>query len=368
MIRVLHIIRVMNMAGAETFIMNVYRHIDRKKIQFDFLVNTRSPGDYDKEIESLGGKIYSIPRYCLINQPLYKYACDRFFSAHPEHQIVHGHIGSSAPIYLPLAQKHNKLAIAHSHNSVPNDSLLNKSFNYFTQKVRNKADYYFACSPEAGIDRFGAQIVNSSNFSIVNNGIDIENYTRTSNSTLNAKRTLGVGSSPVFLHIGRFTPQKNHLFLLDVFAAIKKTLPHARLLLLGNGESLPQIKAKIDSLHLQDSVQCLETRRNVSEVLHAADVFIFPSLWEGLGIALVEAQAAGLPCIVSNTIPDLACMTPLVTKLSLSSAEQWAETCTKSYLESKDSYPDYSSLIREKGFDIQETADWLSDFYSANAR
>lgn len=363
MIRVLHVIRAMNMAGAETLIMNVYRHIDREQIQFDFLVNVSTPCDYDSEIRSLGGKIYSAPRYCLINQAAYKRACAKFFSAHPEHQIVHGHIGSSAPIYLPLAKKSGKYTIAHSHNAVRNDSLLNVAFNCISRKVRGKADYYLACSLEAGISRFGAEITTSNLFSVLNNGIDTTQYVRTKEQALAAKCKLNVGKSPVFLHVGRFNVEKNHSFLLDVFSIIKKELPTAQLLLVGTGEELPKIKSKIQTLHLSDSVFTLGTRSDIPSILHAADVFVFPSLSEGLGIALIEAQAAGLPCVASSNIPDLAFITPLATKLDLSSPEQWAKACIKSYHENKNCYPDYSPLIKERGFDIRETANWLSNFY-----
>lgn len=363
MIRVLHVIRAMNMAGAETFIMNVYRHIDREKIQFDFLVNVFNECDYDNEIIKLGGRIYAIPRYYLINHSLYKRACNSFFQTHPEHSIVHGHIGSSAPVYLPQAKKNHKYTIAHSHNAMNNDSIQNIAFNQIARKVRGRADYYFACSLEAGINRFGTTITESKHFSVVNNGIDIAKYRRTQNSIKAAKQKFSVGDAPVFLHIGRFDAQKNHDFLIDVFSVIRQELPSAKLLLVGEGEEFQKIKSKVSHLNLESSVLFLGVRSDIPDVLRASDVFLFPSISEGLGIALIEAQASGLPCVVSSQIPELACLTPLVTKLNLDSSHEWAQTCIDAYSSNKLSYPDYSSIIKAKGFDIRETANWLSDFY-----
>lgn len=363
MIRVLHVIRTMNLAGAETFLMNVYKNIDRNKIQFDFLLNTTEESSYTKEIRKLGGQIYYIPRFVLANYPLYKKQCNNFFCNHPEHTIVHGHIGSSAPIYLPLAHKTGKITIAHSHNTTPNNSLPNFLFNCFARQVQGKADYYFACSLDAGINRFGSTIPKSDKFFVINNGIDTQLYKRDNASIKKAKSEMDTEGHPTFLHIGRFTFQKNHSFLIDTFKEITNTLPDALLLLIGEGENFSKIQEKVQKLKLNKQVRFLGLRNDIPTIIRASDVFIFPSLYEGLGIALIEAQAGGLPCVVSDRIPDLACITPTTKKLDLSSVEHWASECIQIYQSNKDRTNDYTLLTKEKGFDIGSTSTWLSNFY-----
>lgn len=365
MIRVLHVIRTMNLAGAETFIMNVYRNIDRSKIQFDFLLNTNEESNYTKEIRELGGSIYYIPRFVLANYVSYKNQCKTFYLSHPEHTIVHGHIGSSAPIYLPLAHKAGRVTIAHSHNTTPNNSLPNFLFNRLARHVRGKADFYFACSLEAGINRFGSAIPDTNKFFLINNGIDTNLYRKTKSLIIKSKTKMGTLGHPTFLHIGRFVFQKNHSFLIDLFKEITKIYPDAILLLVGEGELLPKIRQKVQKLNLEDNVRFLGLRNDIPDIIRASDVFLFPSLYEGLGIALIEAQAGGLPCVVSDKIPDIACIAPTTKKLNLSSVEQWAKESTELCSKYRDTTIDYTSLIREKGFDIKSTATWLSDFYTS---
>lgn len=364
MIRVLHVIRTMNLAGAETFIMNVYRNIDREKIQFDFLLNTKEESAYTKEIDKLGGSIYYIPRFVGTNYFSYKKQCRSFFKNHHEHSIVHGHIGSSAPIYLPLAKKEGKVAIAHSHNTTPNNSIQNIVFNCLAKQVKGKADYYFACSPEAGLNRFGSTIPESEKFFLINNGIETDLYRRDVTTIRESKIDIGTLKHPTFLHIGRFTFQKNHSFLIEVFNQIVKSLPDALLLLVGEGEDLPAIQQKVSNLKLENNVKFLGLRTDIPNLIRASDVFLFPSLYEGLGIALIEAQTAGLPCIVSDGVPNAACISPKTHRLSLSSVKKWADCSIEAYQENKNITADCVLLAKKKGYDIKATAIWLSDFYT----
>lgn len=367
MIRVLHVIRAMNRAGAETFIMNAYRYIDRSQIQFDFLLNVSEKCDYSEEILDLGGRIFFIPRYYGVNFYPYAKNCRNFFGQHPECQIVHGHIGSSAPIYLPIAKKAGLYTIAHSHNAMKNDSLSNILFNTIARGVRGKADYYLACSKEAGMSRFGKSICESPVFSIVNNGIDSALYYRNESSVKKAKCAFGVENSPVFLHIGRFNKQKNHEFLIRVFSEVQNVIPNALLLLAGNGEELNKIRQLVNQLSLSNNIRFLGIRSDIPELLRASDVFLFPSLSEGLGIAFIEAQTSGLPCVVSKGIPDQACIAPNVVKLDLKSTESWAKAAIDCLDKSQSSIHDNIPLTKRKGFDIKTTVDWLTAFYLKHA-
>lgn len=363
LIRVLHVIRVMDRAGAETFIMNLYRSIDRTKVQFDFLVNVQREGDYDTEIQSLGGRIFRIPRYNIANAPSYKRACRNFFIDHPEIQIVHGHIGSSAPIYLAEAQRAGKYTIAHSHTNVPCNSFRHILFKLMCRPIRGRADYYMACSLEAGIDRFGNSIVSGPHFAIKNNGINTAAYSRNADSIQLAKHDLGFNNVPVFGHIGRFASEKNHSFLLEVFAAIKATLPEAILVLVGDGPLREKICEKAKSLRIDQSIVFLGVRDDIPYILCALDVFIFPSTHEGLGIAFIEAQASGLECIGSTEIHELAQITDRAKRIPLSEPDRWANECVEAYMRSKTHQDDKHEIVRARGFDCANTAQQMLAFY-----
>ena len=173
--RILHVIGRMDRAGAETLIMNLYRNIDRTKIQFDFMVFTDSKADYDDEIYQLGGQIYHMPKFTGLNYPYLAYKVNDFFDTH-HYDIVHGHIGSIAPMYLSIAKSHGAFTIAHSHSANSSSLIFRAVFMSLAWSVRLIADYFFACSEQAGIDRFGNKIVKSEKFSVLNNGIDANKY------------------------------------------------------------------------------------------------------------------------------------------------------------------------------------------------
>lgn len=176
-IRVLHVIGIMNRGGAETMIMNLYRNIDRSKVQFDFVENSYESAVFDEEILSLGGRIYRCPHYNGKNHFTYVKWWNDFFKSHPsEYPIVHGHVGSTAAIYLSIAKKYGAYAIAHSHNSGGDRGIKTLLYKALSYNTRNVADYFFACSTPAGIDRFGKGIVNSSRYSLLNNAIEIGDF------------------------------------------------------------------------------------------------------------------------------------------------------------------------------------------------
>lgn len=367
MIRVLHVIGVMDRAGAETFIMNVYRNIDRSKIQFDFLVHTEKEGDYDKEIKQLGGKIYSLPRYTVLNYPIYKKKCDDFFSEHPEYQIVHGHIGSCAPIYLQIAKEHGCFAIAHSHSCMcQGRGLYSFIFSIMAKPVAHIADHFLACSDDAGIDRFGPRIIKQENYQTIKNGIELGRFAFSLEKRKETRRRLGIDdSTPVFIHVGRFNSVKNHSFLLEVFEKILRILPNSILLLIGKGELERDIRKQIEQINITENVLLLGSQSNVSPYLSAADVFIFPSISEGLSISTIEAQASGLPCVVSSGVPDEALILPHVSKLDLElGPDEWAKECVAQYQERRITLrPDSALNMKQYEYDITDTARELQCLY-----
>lgn len=358
-IRILHVIGIMNRGGAETMIMNLYRRIDRSKVQFDFVEHTDGTAVFDEEILTLGGKIYHCPRFTGKNYFIYRNWWKLFFQKEGnKYDIVHGHIGSTAAIYLSAAKKYGKYTIVHSHNTKGPFSAKEMAYRLMSEKVLKVADCFFACSVPAGNDRFGSKTA----FKVINNAIDSKKYAYSHEIRKEVREEFHLKDEFIIGHVGRFSPQKNHSFLVDIFYHIKKEMDNARLLLVGEGNDLQKIKQKIDKSGLTDSVIFTGVRSDVDRLMQAMDIFVFPSLFEGLPVTLVEAQASGLPCVISSKVPEDSIITNgLVTvKNPGNPVQEWAKCiCEKKSIERCDT----SEQIKARGFDIKETAKWLEDFY-----
>lgn len=359
-IRVLHVIGVMNRGGAETMIMNLYRNIDRTRVQFDFVQNEGGPAAYDEEILSLGGRIYRCPRYRGKNHFAYTKWWNTFFAEHKgEYPIVHGHIGSTAAIYLSIAKQHGSYTIAHSHNTKA--SAIYQCFSFPTRFV---ADHFFACSEAAGRSRYGQRIgSDSTRCTVLQNAIDTERFEYSASSRQCIRTMHGIESGKLLIgNISRFSAQKNHRFLLDVFEIIYEKNPNTALLLVGDGELRPDIEAAIAEKNLKDAVIMTGVQTNTWDYYQAMDVFLMPSLYEGLPVSLVEAQTAGLPCCVSTGVPQEAAITELVQFRPLEdSPEIWADWVLERAQLPRGSM---AEEIRRAGYDITDTARWLTEFYT----
>lgn len=337
-------------------LMNYYRHMDREKIQFDFLEHRRDRAAYDDEIESLGGRIFRLPRLNPLSSD-YFHALNAFFAAHPEYRIVHSHLDCMSA-YPLCAAKNAKVPvrIAHAH-STSQDRNWKLVFKLISKRLISLyTTDLFACSADAGEWMFGTKDVH-----ILPNAIDIERYAFNLLIRNQTKKALGLDDAFVIGHVGRFSAVKNHSFLTDVFAQIKRQEPNSKLLLVGAGSEMQAVQQKVKALGLGADVIFTGVRNDVANLMQAMDVFVFPSLYEGLGIVLIEAQAAGLPCVVSDTIPQEAYLTDLVTAEKLSSSvEKWAEKILK-----KRDFPrtDRRDEIAAHGFDITTEAVKLQEFY-----
>lgn len=363
-IRVLHVIGIMNRGGAETMIMNLYRNIDRSKVQFDFVENSSEPAVFDREILALGGKIYRCPHYNGRNHFTYVNWWVRFFQDHPgEYPIVHGHLGSTAAIYLRIAKKNGAYAIAHSHSSGTDHSIKSFLYQVMSYRTRNTADYFFACSEAAGRDRFGEKTVTQKNYSVLNNAIDTRRFVFQPSVREEVRKEFGFRENNIVIgHIGRFTSEKNHAFLLRVFAEAMNQNDSARLLLIGNGPLHQQTVHTAEELGLMPYVTFTGVRGDVERLLQAVDVFTLPSIYEGLPVTLVEAQASGVPCVISDAIPAESVITEgLVTALALDApVREWADRILTAAGTVR---ADRTREVKAHGFDIQETAKWLEGFY-----
>ena len=364
-IRILHVVGSMDRGGAETMLMNLYRKMDKDKIQFDFVVHSMKKGDFDDEIRTLGGKIYHMPRYRGRNHFLYLKKWRHFFLTHPQYTIIHGHMRSTAALYLKLAKEYGRVAIAHSHNTGSRGNLLEKGVKRVLQyPIRHVADYFFACSKEAGKWLFGSKACKSRNFKVLNNAIDSEKFVFSEETRSKIRKELGVDGDFVVGHVGNFDHQKNHSFLIDVFSCLCKEEPACSMLLVGGGDMALQtnIKKKVTEMALSEKVKFLGKRTDVSELLNAFDVFLFPSIHEGLPLVIVEAQANGLMCLLSDGISKEVAITENVNFISLKEpAEVWAKQI-RTYMEGY-SRMDMRGIIRKAGYDVNAVAKWISKFY-----
>src|SRR5699024_2158935 len=273
-----------------------------------------------EEIYELGGKIYNVPRYNGKNHIKYKKAWNLLFSQHPEYKIVHGHVRSTAAIYLNIAKKYGLITIAHSHSIASRGNKVEQLVkNTLQLPIRYIADYMFACSEDAGEWLFGKRVKNNRNFYIIKNAIDIKNFTFDKCIRKKVRDLYTLNGRFVIGHVGNFTAPKNHMFLLEVFFIVQKSNENTTLILIGDGELREQIKNRAKNLGINEKVIIAGSKDNVNEFLQSMDLFLFPSLFEGLGMAVVEAQAAGLPCIISDNVPDAVMLTELVEKKTLNS-------------------------------------------------
>lgn len=357
MIRVLHIVTYMGRGGLETMLMNYYRHIDRAKVQFDFLVHRDFEADYDKEILELGGRIYHVPRLIPWSST-YRRTLEEFFQKHPEYKMIHVHQDCLSAVALQCAKRSGiPVRIVHSHNSSQDKNIKYLIKRYYMKRIPEYATDFLACGKQAGDWMFGGH-----SYEVLHNAIDVDEYMYSRTKAKAMKQELGLEDSVVIGHVGRFNQQKNHSFLIDIFVEYSKKNPNVKLLLVGDGDGKAEIQKKVDELDLQNKVIFTGVRSDVNDLMQAMDVFVFPSLYEGLPVTMVEAQAAGLPCVISEKISSECIITSgLVTKEKLSSsAEVWADMILSKVGMIR---TDHKKEIAKAGYDIQTSAKRLEDYY-----
>ena len=360
-IRVLQVVTYMGRGGLETMIMNYYRNIDRNQVQVDFLTHRDERWDYDDKIESLGGKIYHLPKLNPFSKS-YLNTLDKFFKEHKEYQIVHCHQDCLSGVVLKVAKKNGvRFTIAHAH-SASQDKNLKYLIKVLAKKnIKRYSDKMFACGEEAGRWMF-----ETDDFEVLNNAIDTDLYIYNKDKADKIKKEFGIENKFVVGHVGRFNYPKNHKFIIDVFNEVQKVREDSVLMLVGDGDLRPEIEQKVQDLGLSDKVIFTGVRSDVNDLMQGMDVFLFPSLYEGLGIVLIEAQAAGLKCVISDTIPKDGVLTDDVKSISLNETTVvWANEILK-YQEYKRS--NNKEIIQKANYDIKNNAKTLEQFYIENAR
>lgn len=363
MIRVLHSVSNMDRAGIETMLMNYYRHMDRNKVQFDFLCNKTKPGAYDDEIKTMGGHIYHTPGLNPAKYPRYLKFMRKLFREHPEYQIVEAHNGALG-VYALHAAKVNQIPIRifHAHGaSITKDWKLPIKLVCKALLSANM-NKHFTCGVAAAECYFGKNVVTAGDYELISNAIEVERFIYNKEVRNRIREENNLIDCHVVGHVGRFMAQKNHIFLLNVFAEYAKQDEKAHLVLLGDGELMADMKAKTQQLGIAEKVMFVGNVGNANEWYQAFDCFMLPSIWEGLPVVGVEAQAADLPCIFSNSITTEIELSNKAKFISLEAPiEMWVETM-KEAIAIQERHNN-AQLIAEKNYDIKTEAVKLQNRY-----
>ena len=361
--RVLHSVSNMARAGIETMLMNYYREIDRDQLQFDFLANKPDPGEYDDEIRALGGRIFTSPGLNPLRFPAYKRFVAGLLRDDPDIRIVHAHNEAMGYYALQSAQEAGvRVRIAHAHNT-----RIIRDYKYPLKMVckallPGAATDYWSCGRDAGIYYFGKQRWEAAGF-ILHNAIDVRRFAFQPETRRGLRQRYGLSDCFVIGHVGRFNVQKNHGRLLEIFAEVVRGAPEARLALVGVGELQQAVRDKARAMGLQDRVLFLGQMANVHEWYQAMDCFVLPSLFEGLPVVGVEAQAAGLPCFFSDRVTDEILLSPSAERVPLQAGnDAWARAVLAARGEKTDRESG-ADLVRRAGYDIRVEARKLQALY-----
>lgn len=367
-IRILHIVGRMDRGGIETMLMNLYRNIDRDKVQFDFLAHYGREAAYNDEIRAMGGRIYEMPALKTDEKvyywKLFQYisALHRFFREHREYKIIHGHMTNTASIYMPIAKKYGVTCrIAHSHNTHGKAGFLGYVTNLLQKPIYKYATDWFACSKAAANWFYPKKDVAAGKVKVVPNAVDAQKFRYNEAVRRQTREQLGIADKLVIGCVARFRPEKNQIFLLQVLQEVLKTRPNAMLLFVGDGPCEQEVLQKAQELGIGQKVRSLGQRSDVPELMQAMDVFVLPSLWEGLPVVGVEAQASGLRCVVSDGVTTEMNAIDMVEFISLQETlSHWAQAVITAAERPRE---DTFERIRAAGFDIHTTVPWLQAFY-----
>lgn len=365
----------MRRAGIETWLMNILRRMDLSRFQTDIMVHVDKPGEYDDEIRALGSRIIPCPH---TSRPLlFAGELRRILDEYGPYDVVHSHIDHYSGWVLrtadtagvPVGIAHSHIDLSYMQNRVrPGRKLY---YAYTKRLIKKHATVCLAVSNKAAEWLFGPDWQRNAHVRTLYPGVDLIPF-RQPVSQQTVRQELAIAANHFVLgNVGRFAIQKNHTFALDIFAEVLQREPSAHLVLVGEGELLDEIKNKAENLGVADRTVFAGSRSDVPRLmLGAMNVFLFPSLWEGLGLALVEAQAAGLPCVLSDCVPqEVDVVTPLTHRLSLSApVGDWVNAVLASRREDKSDLPSQHealSLVEESPFNIETARLALESLYTS---
>ena len=364
---VLHVVGRMDIGGAESRIMDMYRHIDREKVQFHFVQHTKDRCAFQDEVENLGGMVYHVPRFNVKNYFIYRKAWSDFFKEHPEIKVVHGHMTSTAAIYLPIAKRSGvDITIAHARSAGVDPGLKGIMTRFLRRKLYKKCDYRFTCSEMAGESVFGNQKSIERKATFIPNAINVDRFVYDEKTRAQVRYELGITDKFVIGHVGRFSHMKNHKYMLQIleqciFLEKEKKVPETILMFLGDGELKEKIMELAMEMGITSRVLFMGNKKDVFRYYQAMDYFLLPSLYEGLPGTAIEAQASGLVGILSDTVTSEAIVTDLLQMRSIKEEPiDWAREIMKMPAR-KRSY--YADVVRKASFDVKEQAKKMQRFY-----
>ena len=349
-IRVLCVFSTLDRGGAESMCMNLYRHIDRDKVQFDFIKHTQKKGAYEDEIYFLGGRIFEAPRLNTGNVLKYRKWWSDFLENHPEFTIIHGHFFTISAVYFQIAKKKKRKTVGHIH--------ISKAANFrkivLSKFISRYTDYCFACSITAGKWVYGKRP-----FKVINNAINVDQFRFNAGIRECVRSDFSFDNNLIIGCVGRFDRQKNPFGILDIFRLVHEKRLDSKLLWIGDGIFREDLVSKAQEEGLEKDIIFTGVRKDVDRLLQAMDVFIMPSLYEGLPVAAIEAQAAGLPCFLSDRITEEVDVTGHCCFLTIDSPKIWADSILKCNIEREDT----CDKIKAAGYDINNTARKMQEFY-----
>lgn len=358
--RIAHVLTKMDVGGAETFIMNIYRNIDREKIQFDFIVHTNEEGYYDKEIKSLGGRVIQIPAPEKVGIAQYKKNLAKTIKDYGNFDGIHAHAHFFNGIILNVAKKCGiKVRGSHSHSSQDgaNQSVIRKIYRTLmrTLIVSNATDL-LSCSDKASRELYG-----NKEAVFIPNSVKFDLY---KNTSLDLRKELNLSNEALIMgHVGSFKDVKNHRYILKVFNEVVKSIDNVHLVLVGDGELRGEIEKQISEYSLEGRVHLLGIRSDVCDIIQNFDLFIFPSKFEGLPVSLVEVQAARIRAVVSDNITkDLLFTDGLINYLSLDDFNLWVRKSIE-LLEASKAYDKETVIFKNTNFDVDNSVKKLSEIY-----
>ena len=374
------------LGGAESRVMDIYRHMDRERVQFDFLVTMGHTGHFDEEIESLGGHVYTLPPYRIYNHRQYVKAVKAFFAKH-SYAAVHGHMTSTASIYLPIAKKSGvPLTIAHARSAGVDKGIKGVLTNMLRKNLSKKCDMMLSCSDLAAVSVFGDDAYQSGKVKIMPNAIDVADYAIDENSRNKIREEYNVQNRFVVGHVGRLHGAKNHRFLIQAFSDFLKIRSDAVLMIVGDGPLREEIQKWIeeedskfesaDGISLKERIIMTGKQSPVAPFYQAFDAFLFPSFYEGMPGTVVEAQAAGLRSLISDTITRQVKVTDLVEFNSLSkTSKEWADKfyslfCAlpvEGFQKERIHENEYiQSIMKESDYDVNNQVLYYTSLYEGN--
>ncbi|MDQ0198785.1 glycosyltransferase family 1 protein [Neobacillus ginsengisoli] len=371
--RILHIVSSMERGGAETLIMNIYRNLDRTKLQFDFITHSNKKGDFDEEILTLGGRIYKIPSLGNLGPLSYIKNLIKIMNSN-SYIAVHSHTdyqGGFPALAAKIAGINKRICHSHSNNWSKAKSFKSwVTLIILRSLIKISATNYCSCSLEAAQFLFGQNIGKTGKVSILKNGVDIAQFTmaRTNlrNSVINELNLSG--NVKIIGHVGRFSDSKNHFFILKVLKKLIEEDDHYVALLIGDGPLRINIEKEAAKLGVLNHIRFLGVRSDIPKLMKAFDVFLFPSKFEGFGIVTIEAQCSGTPCVIADTVPKATDMgLGLTSFVNLDeSLDSWCNKIKESILMARPDDDLIYDRVSNRGFNIKNNvSDWV-ELYGAS--